>query len=37
MAGGVIRSNARYTGVRHGPDGQTSASGNASVSIHPVH
>jgi len=37
VLGTMDETSERYTGVQHGPYGQSSASGNASVSIRPAH
>ena len=37
VLGTMDETRERYTGVQHGPYGQSSASGNASVCIRPVH
>ncbi len=37
VLGTLDEQRERYTGVQHGPYGQSSASGNASVCLHPVH
>ncbi len=36
VLGAMDESRERYTGIQHGPYGQSSASGNASVSVRPV-
>lgn len=37
VLGTLDEEHERYAGVQHGPYGQSSASGNASVCLHPVH
>jgi hypothetical protein len=37
VLGTMDETTERYIGVQHGPYGQSSASGNASVCIRPVH
>ena len=37
ILGTLDEEHEKYTGVQHGPYGQSSASGNASVSLRPVH